>query len=465
MKNEQFFKALCRLAEQVLPLIQEKVSTAYYLSRLKDYPEIAYKDSPFPEISTYSEKPDIANFFNKGYNGRKPDIDLSDYSDFNQMMAELMAIPEFVSYNSIPDEEDQAILKMKSEFFIRDAITAYYYRFGTILEIAKLKEIYEPLENYIFAKDLIFDIAIPILFVTFEAEQFNINDNIYLRRISDETHKAKHHLRSYSPPVADALIRSASHELVLKNYTVKKPDNFFTFSIFGESQVYPNQLFQKFFIALKVATDHTSGYAQVVVHPHDWASDYHIDLMPLKGTSVKHYPSYFDDFYWTNKSFAHINDDELQTISDLFNKILTNKENKLEIALRRFYKSMMRQEDEDIIIDLVIALEILLSDNEKSEITYKLALRITTLLSKFQSGADETGTIFNNVKKIYEYRSAVAHGSHKAGQKREIKLPDETTVKAVLLAKEYLREILKIILDQPQYLSSKEIDLLILKGE
>jgi hypothetical protein len=124
----------------------------------------------------------------------------------------------------------------------------------------------------------------------------------------------------------------------------------------------------------------------------------------------------------------------------------------------------LRAEEEDIIVDLIIALEMLLSDNEKREITHKLALRISSLLSHYQPDKYDAFTVFSNVKKIYSYRSSIVHGSHKTKQKKEIQIADNTTVPIVNLANDYLRSILSILILEPKYLEPIMIDKLLLTG-
>jgi hypothetical protein len=124
----------------------------------------------------------------------------------------------------------------------------------------------------------------------------------------------------------------------------------------------------------------------------------------------------------------------------------------------------MRQEEEDIIIDLIIALEILLGDNSKTEMTQKLAYRMGALLGNYSNTYNNPNEVFDNVKKIYDYRSSVIHGSSKATKKREIKLPENKSIPIVSLTNDYLREVLKIMIHHPEYLDPKQVDRLVLSN-
>jgi hypothetical protein len=63
------------------------------------------------------------------------------------------------------------------------------------------------------------------------------------------------------------------------------------------------------------------------------------------------------------------------------------------------------------------------------------------------------------VKKIYDYRSAIIHGSTKVSKKREIELEHQSgKIETVELANNYLREILNILLNNPRFLDPSVID-------
>lgn len=231
---------------------------------------------------------------------------------------------------------------------------------------------------------------------------------------------------------------------------------------FSQANIYPSALVEKFITLLKIVTDSTSGFAQFIIHPRNWANYFNSDLVYLTGASIKSYPNYFDDYYWNNTSFPKISNESLPELSTLFKSALNSSENKIEFAFRRLYKSMMRQEEEDIIVDLIVAFEMLLTDNEKSEITHKLALRIAALLCHTMDKKYQPLQVFQNVKKIYSYRSSIVHGSHEKKIKREIKIEEGVSVSLVNLARDYLRDLLKIVISNPQCLNTEQVDRLLL---
>lgn len=467
-QKPEFFKALCKFAAKVLPLIDPAIKAAYYPKEFDNYPGLTIADNGFPKISKYPSRVDVGKFFYPAYTGAKIAIDPNGYVEYNWMLADLRDTPEFCSYFSSHNQDlkNDRFLKHFLQDFIISFIELYYYRYGIKLSVAKMRQVYLPYENFIFAKEVYFDIAVPILFLHFEIEQLSLSDNIEVRKISDEHQRARYRIQNYSPPTADSVYMSATHELVFKNYHYSRQPTFFNSFHFAQPEIYPVNGFEKFFSVLKLVTDQTSGFAQILVYPHNWAILAHVDTVHVEGAAIKSYPNYFDDFYWNKETFPLITRKQIKEISALIEKIGKLTDNKVDIALKRFYKSVMRQEEEDIIIDLIIAFEILLSDNEKNDITYKLSMRISALICYYHIGKYKPTEVFGNVKKMYDYRSAIVHGNHNRAKKnREIQMPNNTIVPVVEIAREYLRLVLMIVIKEPRHLDPKNNDRLILQGK
>ena len=101
---------------------------------------------------------------------------------------------------------------------------------------------------------------------------------------------------------------------------------------------------------------------------------------------------YFKDFYESyTKLFAGSNSSIVDT---------------LNIAIKRFSKSIQERELEDKIIDLSVAIECLFS-NDTQELSHKLSLRICTILG---NNSNERNVIFGFMKEIYNLRSKIVHG-------------------------------------------------------
>lgn len=466
LRDDVLFSHIEFFINEIYPHVNEVLQKRYIKPSFDKYPRIDWQENGMPHLvySSLEAPIDIQKLFNS-WSG-DPDISLTSFESYNRLFEYLYNHNQFrlSEINHYLDAELQNdFFKLNVQSFIKDILGRYYLlNKSNQTEKNLLKSIYIQAENYIYEEKLSFDITVPILFIRFDFEEYIIDKNIALRRIKDEYHKARLSVRSYSPSSLDPVISSATHELVLYNYEIKKDNKHYIGSLDSES-AYPIEKLELFFNALKIISNYNSGFAQILVYPHNWADFFRMDLPRLKGISVKKYPSYFDDFYWNNTSYPIINLEEMQQISNVYLKLLENSNNRITISNKRLRNSYLRDNDEDSIIDIIIAIETLLCDQEKGEITYKLAMRMAKLISKYNQNY-KAQEIFQVIKKIYAYRSAIVHGSNQLSTKREITLHETSKpISIVLLANDYLREVIKTILLYPQYLNSKELDKLLLE--
>jgi hypothetical protein len=117
-----------------------------------------------------------------------------------------------------------------------------------------------------------------------------------------------------------------------------------------------------------------------------------------------------------------------------------NKAHSISTGIRRFSQSAARDNDEDRMIDLMIAAEAIFLNDGNGEMAYKLAHRASVFLSSDLSGQKE---IFDFMKKAYDSRSKIVHGD-------KPKLPSgaSTLAEACNTLEGYLRKaIQKIIME------------------
>jgi asparagine synthetase B (glutamine-hydrolysing) len=153
-----------------------------------------------------------------------------------------------------------------------------------------------------------------------------------------------------------------------------------------------------------------------------------------------------------------LKDHELNIIKDFYEKLSNNKHKSIPIALKRLNSCMLRHDEEDTVLDATIALEVLLSDDGKTEMTHKLALRVAAL-SKLDSNCKEKPKeIFAKIKKVYTYRSGIVHGTKDLSKSKVIKIPESAELKTVDVAIEMLKMVLRVLLCNDKYLDVKSID-------
>jgi hypothetical protein len=117
---------------------------------------------------------------------------------------------------------------------------------------------------------------------------------------------------------------------------------------------------------------------------------------------------------------------------------------------------MLREEDDDRILDLLIGLEAVLGDGDKSEMTHKLALRTAAVLA--DAGASDPTRIAADVKQLYAYRSAIAHGRDRSARKHRYLGEAGNQVAASTLGTLYLRKVVLRLAERPDLHNAKAID-------
>lgn len=361
---------------------------------------------------------------------------------------------------------DQALLKVVVYNIPLKLIDRYIHVNKAFDFTAKaFQEIYEPLARSIFHEKLNIHICIPILFLKFSFNQIELGPHIFIERMDEKFQLARIPLKAPNPRVHDLVLSAATHALVLKNWNFENKNLWSLFSKYSDAQFYPLDNINNFFASLRTITNFDTGYAQLLMHPINWAQRYIADLPPLEGTSIKAYPNKFENYYWLNENIPEIDDKTAEKIGDLFIKLNKTKQNSVRIAVKRLNLCFNRDEEEDSILDVCIALEaLLISGNGKQEMTHKLATRAGALGKLFKLESKSPADIFEDIKKIYSYRSAVIHGSTKISKTRVIILEGKSPITTISLAIDYLRNVLHTLIDNPEYLKSEKIDKELLLG-
>jgi len=151
------------------------------------------------------------------------------------------------------------------------------------------------------------------------------------------------------------------------------------------------------------------------------------------GISVSNYLCGQYDTYYVGEEDYKLAEADIPVVSNLFEKISKYRENKrgLDIAIGRFHSSYVDGDSNDKLIDQMIAFESLYIGDNK-ELGYKLALRTASLLEKDQG---ERKVIFSNMKRAYNLRGNIVHGSNQV-ERRELK-------EIIPKTEEYLRQSIR----------------------
>ena len=122
---------------------------------------------------------------------------------------------------------------------------------------------------------------------------------------------------------------------------------------------------------------------------------------------------------------------DITTVINSYKRI--NSMNRDFIPINRLISAISKHSLNDRFLDLMIALESIFP-NIQHEATYRLALCIATLLDRRES-------VYKDMKKLYNQRSKIVHGTLSCSKKQGIDIEDYRKLDTIL------RDVIKIVID------------------
>lgn len=462
----EYAKLLLKALEDGLSAIKQACKKGDYIGSYYEFPSVSYGKNGLPSFSTSlgGGPIDYRNCFHSFGQG-EPKVNEKDIKSFAHLIDFVRKHPKLhrrftIDYTSSADGEiDIKIDEITIVSGIKDSIDRYIHN-NSSYEYDKEKGVkaITPTLAYIFSKNLDIEICVPILFLQFPFDKYKISDGVYISRIPDKEHQARYGVESYSTSTHKSVKSSATHAFVLKGWHVPNAERMWYFDVLSKPRAYPLERINNFFGALRIATTANTGYAQIYSIAKGWAVHNKSDLPYAQGATVRSYPGWFEDYYWNIETVPSVSNEEIDQITILYNNIESATENSIHLSIKRLNQCLVRDNEEDSVLDATIALEALLSDDGNQEMTHKLAMRIGALSRLDKSYKRTPFDSFSDVKKIYAYRSAIVHGSKGLDKKRIIKIDKGNEVNAHVLAVEYLRMILRVVLNHPDYRAPRNID-------
>ena len=436
--------------------------TGKYMSKLHDLPKYDEFKTGFPHIAK-SFNSDVLDYKSAlgAQGGEFTPIAYGDWESFKRLL-ELADNHEGLkrSFMIDPEKIEDEIGEQFWQFEVTRLPLAVFDRLmhvhGDDFTEKDLNEVYCPLEQGVLAENLPIVIAVPILLTKFEPEVAAIDANVAVVPMSKELHLARaSRWGRPSSSVNETVAHAATHMLILVDWTMPNMRSSPSPS-YKQFDWYPVDAIDRFFDALRVVTGIATGYAEAFIIPErqTWAYSFKRDLPAIiEGASARRYPSHFDDFGWLRERDP-ITEEQMIEVSAVHQGL--GSRDSIELAARRLSAGMLRETEDDAVLDLLIGLEAVLSDQDKGELTFKLAVRTAAVLAD-RSGYDPS-VVFGQVKQLYNYRSAVAHGNAKRATKLRTLDVGGEQVSSIRLATELLREVIRQLVQRPDLSSPGDID-------
>jgi Apea-like HEPN len=253
------------------------------------------------------------------------------------------------------------------------------------------------------------------------------------------------------PLVTARVINSATHALVLQDVVVDNTDPWSRVlgRFRGESEV-PYERIDIAVRAIRIVVPEPFGYAQVLLSPHDWSDHWKLDLPVMHPmATVRKYPPSLDDKNHGDP-VTIIPPETMQDLPEAHAALLRG-DGRLNLAARRLDIARYRLDTDDTIIDCAVGLEALLG-GDRTELSHRIATRAAVLLrSKFKAEM-----VYQSVRKIYERRSEIVHGSQRA-KSAQITFGD-ATFSTHAIALWVLREVVSSAVADHQPIDKQALD-------
>jgi Apea-like HEPN len=457
--NPQIWQAYLHSFREALSYVGRQVATRSYLPRHSRWLSLSWNDNGFPSFreDLFDGPYDYGNLLGPSIFIGVPETDEPpDLSELKDAVRADLALFDYFGGDMFCDTNSSLLIRYSIDRFVHLS-----NKFEASDEEAY--EIYEPLERWFSLTSLALEIAVPILAVQFIENSYSIAEGIDLIKLSDAQQLARAPDPSFSYGHHPLVQAAATHAFKLANYHIENP------SAFSGRDLHSPEvggIVDLLFACLRLTAHLETGYAQVLALPIGWARSYEVDRIRILSESVKVYPSQLERGCWNMENPRVLTSEDVSQCSTLYGLLRTicSTDKRMEVAIRRFNNSYLRQNEEDSILDLLIALECLLSDGATGEMTHKLSLRVAALSSLSSSNKLSAAVVFREVKKIYDFRSAIVHGNVEKARKASSIERDGHPVSTVQAATEYLRTVIITLANNQDYLDPKQIDVLLLKS-
>ena len=461
VKHPEIFEAVKSAVKDGLEKVRDLKERKVYITSYLDFPTMSYFASGLPFISTtlFNGPTDYSQAFLK-------EINTESIKSFQQLSKLIPKYPALKRYFAFQEGED--ISSRNSEFTrtIAKLIDHYIHvNERTDFDEEAFLPIYIEWERCAFLDELPINILVPLIYITFDFEELELGEGVVIKQIPQPVQLARIGRKSGALANYECVTGAATHALVFTDWIIPNTNHIQRFLNLINAELFSNAIekVDLFLAAFRVVTGVETGYSQLVSVPDFWGDRWEAHLPDVGVVSVKAYPEYFDNGGWLNKPPV-INRIDCEQAFKVFKSLENNKSNKLFLATRRLNTAFLRNNEDDAILDITIGLESLLANDSHSEISYRLSLRLAGLsvLEKFED--KNPVDVFALCKKLYEYRSAVAHGSHEISKKRVITLQsDHEPAPAILRGISILRYAIRIISANPDLLDTKKLDNLLLE--
>lgn len=411
-RDPRLFALTAAAARDAIELVRAIMRGDGFILDYLEYPHLSWFDSGFPHLSTYrSEKVTHYRDAYRRESGDSRRVDFAELESFKELenfCLQSDRISNRLAHGREKKDVRERFVGISANLLAEQLMERFLHVHGDAEPTDELLlPIYLPLEAPVLEEVLAFDVIVPIVVMHFpDVLHETVAESVTLRRLSDQEHLARWPLGpSTTESVNETVLGAATHAFVFSGWSVSADQ---WAKQYADAIDIPWRQIDVAFDALRVVTGARTGYAQILLDPKGWAEEYVADLPPLiRGPQVRRYPDSLEKWGWMNKG-SSIERSKLPHVIETLRVL--SEDSHLQLAARRFSASLLGSDEDDAVVDLCTCLEIMLTDDTKTEIRHKLRLRAAAIIAESYPGVDAR-VVFDGVDDVYSLRSFVLHGS------------------------------------------------------
>lgn len=423
---------------------------------------VSYEENGLPNFREgflRGEK-DFSSFVTNGIGGKVKPEQIDSYVTLSNYAMTNRDFQEAILPNRTNPNDD--IFKHIAHMLANSIVERYMHVFSEQeFTIELCKALYLPLERKIYQRTLEIEVVIPIIFLDFEFDKFQITENAYVMKMTNEMQTGRAQTKySGNDGIDSGALSGCTHALVLTGWYIESENYWVSASV--QSPAIMDRI-DRFFASIRMVKNVATGYAQLIQNAVGWAHSYTANIPYMSFEFVRAYPPSLQKRYFGKESRPTISQSEMQEISKLYSFLMQDEHASLTVAVKRINACYLRSSEEDSIIDATIAMEALFGDDDNQEMTHKLALRMAALSSLDSRHERPAFDVFKDTKTIYKFRSKVVHG-RKEKEINKVRFVNQSTgkVPAVEIALANLRQAIRVFAENPQFLEPELIDKILL---
>jgi hypothetical protein len=414
-RDPQLFALTVAAARDAIEVVRAIQGGDGFVLDYAEFPDLSWFESGFPHLST--QRYQKINHYRDAYRyspgvAESKRVRLNELPSFHaleQYCLDNEPIRARFTHSTTPERGRKNLVRISADLLAEHVMERFLHMHGEADPTdALLLPIYLPLEAPAIDDTLAFDVLVPVVVTHFpDVDNELISDSLSLRRLDDQEHLARWPLETRTTESVNELVLSAAtHAFVWTGHEVSGDEWAQRYS--NAIEGLPWYEIDIAFDALRVVTGFRTGYAQVLLDPKGWAEEYVADLPPLiRGPQMRRYPDALEKWGWI-KQAPSVDRDKLPEVRETLRVL--SEDSHLQMAARRFSASLLGSDEDDAVVDLCTCLEILLTDDTKTEILHKLRLRGAAVVAQFWPGVDAR-LIFDAISVVYGLRSFLLHGS------------------------------------------------------